>query len=668
MLTDDTRPEEIVWEEGANRRLPVLAPADGDGAVLTDDAPRIAMRPWRGAGVVIPVFSLRSEGSQGVGDFGDLSTLARHAPRAGLAAIQILPVGDTTSTGTWRDSYPYNGISVFALHPIYFDMRRHRASAAYARHAGRAAELNRLPALDYEAVFALKTAFLHDLYTETGTAVERSTEYRRFVAEEAYWLAPYARYSLRKAEEQGRSTEGGEAFYRFVQYGLHRQLSAAHEIARRAGVILKGDIPIGICRDSVDAETYPALFHMDGQAGAPPDAFARLGQNWGFPTYDWEAMSADGYGWWRKRLAHMNRYFDAFRIDHVLGFFRIWEVPADQAHGLLGRFRPALPLSEEEIRQAGFGPSPAYYATPRITEAALLSAERDGELKAIRRYLDREADGTYVLRPEVGTQRRIEHALPPGALRTALMNLCTEVLFIPDPDRPGHYHPRIAAGDTEAFRSLSPADREAWGRLHDDFFYRRHDAFWAEQAMRKLPAILSRSSAAEHHMLPCAEDLGMVPASVKGVLERLEVLSLEIQRMPKRYGVRFDRVEDNPYLSVATIATHDMPPCACGGSRTASRRPPSTAKSCTAPHRHRPRPRPRCARPSWRNTSNRPPCSASWPCRTGSPSTPSCVPHTPRKSRSTTRRTPTSTGITACTSPWSDSSPTQPSPRSCVHS
>ncbi len=149
------------------------------------------------------------------------------------------------------------------------------------------------------------------------------------------------------------------AFFYFVQFVLDRQMQEAHEHAKAKGVILKGDIPmkgdipIGVNRNGCDVWTEPKYFNLNGQAGAPPDDFSANGQNWGFPTYNWFEMLKDGCQWWNRRFKNMARYFDAYRIDHVLGFFRIWEIPVHSVHGLLGQFAPALAMSREEIESYG---------------------------------------------------------------------------------------------------------------------------------------------------------------------------------------------------------------------------------------------------------------------------------------------------------------------------
>lgn len=587
----------VLWEEGANRPLSPGAWISPSGkrprknrAVHTDSTPLLPHAPlWRGAGCVAPVFSLRSEGSFGIGDFGDLTLFIRWAAACSLSAVQVLPVNDTTRNGSWRDSYPYSAISVFALHPVYLDAREWPDSEAYRTFEAQGKALNALPEVDYEGAHRLKMAFARALYSEIGAQVEESDDYAAYREAQQGWLPAYCRFcscrdhygtaNFREWPQEGadseaeytKSEEASAAcrFHAFLQYLLHRQMKHAHDEARRLRVILKGDIPIGISPDSVPAWADGRLFHFDGQAGAPPDDFAKRGQNWGFPTYAWNEMAKDGYAWWLRRLKHMKQYFDAYRIDHVLGFFRIWEIPSAQRDGLLGHFRPALPISEEEIRQYGFTASPARYAVPTLSEADWQNLNRQFGYPEMARYFEKSDDG-HALREEWRAQRRIEREVADSHLRDALLNTVTEVLFVADPDQPGRYHPRIAAQGTQRFKSLTGGEQEAFNRLHEDFFYHRHNEFWAEEALKKLPAITGNRdtaatafptpSADDESMLACAEDLGMVPASVKGVLERMQILSLEIERMPKAWGMRFAPPEANPYLSVATIATHDMPP------------------------------------------------------------------------------------------------------------
>lgn len=331
--------------------------------------------------------------------------------------------------------------------------------------------------------------------------------------------------------------------------------------ANSRGVALKGDIPIGISRNSVDAWLSPRLFNLDCQAGAPPDDFSVFGQNWGLPTYNWEEMSRDGFQWWKSRMRKMAEYFDAFRIDHVLGFFRIWQIPMDALHGLLGVFNPALPFTPDELRHSyDFWINTELHTTPYITGQMLGDLFGDLADEARTRYLDDLGNGRYRLKPAFATQRQVADyfaGLDKNArhdrLCNALMTLIDDVLFIEDPYQKGKYHPRISAQQTYVYRSLSDYEKWCFDRLYNDFFYHRHNDFWYGKAMWKLPPLLDATS-----MLVCAEDLGMIPACVPAVMDALEILSLEIQRMPKDPATPFGNTWAYPYHSVCTTSTHDM--------------------------------------------------------------------------------------------------------------
>lgn len=594
ILVDTFDSKHVIWEEGNNRSIPPTSHTERASIVRQDETPQIDNPLWKGAGCVIPVFSLRSEQSMGVGDFGDLLTFIRWAASCELTAVQLLPINDTTRSGTWHDSYPYNGISVFALHPIYLDTREWTTVPFYKEFQNKAKTLNALPELDYEGAFQLKMEFARRLYHSSyGKRTILSADFKNFCEANAHWLSPYAQFctlrdlyhsaDFRAWPEQASATreetvflknhseqENNLTFYKYLQFLLDKQMTRVHEEARQLGIILKGDIPIGISRDSVPAWTDGQLFHFNGQAGAPPDDFAVHGQNWGFPTYNWNEMAKDDYQWWRMRLKHMERFFDAYRIDHVLGFFRIWEVPFNQIYGLLGQFRPALPYTASEIHDWGLPLDIEQLCTPMLSYHRLTEIiEATGNNEFAQLYLNHKGEA-YELKQKFRSQRYILENIPEGKTRQALLDLVCEVLFVRDADNPELFHPRVSAQGTHRFQDLSATEKEAFNRLHDHFFYQRNNAFWAETAMKKIPIItqnrdnenpqLSLYPIDGDGMLPCAEDLGMVPASVKGVLERLSILSLEIQRMPKEYGLEFGILNHNPYLSVATIATHDMPP------------------------------------------------------------------------------------------------------------
>ena len=576
------------WEGGANRylQLPQLNP--GEHHVMPEVELYFPSTSRKVAGTAIPVFSLRSEGSQGVGDFGDLRRMVDWAVLTGQRALQILPINDTTATYTWTDCYPYNAISIYAFHPMYIDLRAVPAltdEAAMADYQNRWQALNALPQVDYEAVNNLKRQYLRQTYEASRNEVFKTADYKQFFKQNAVWLQPYAafsylrdkyhtsdfrhwpEYSVYDADaiaalcHPKAATYADIAFYFYLQYLLHVQLLSVADYAQQKGVILKGDIPIGINPASVEAWVEPHYFNRDGQAGAPPDAFSTNGQNWGFPTYNWEVMAADGYAWWRRRFNKMGEYFTAYRIDHILGFFRIWEIPAHSINGILGQFSPALPLSEEEIASYGLPFDAERLTTPfvnaEITER--LFGYRAAEVKET--FLQHLHDDVYALRPEFDTQRKIDAYLYQhgyGAdgdqtIRNGLFYLTENVLFVPDRTLPRHYHPRISVQEAHVFTRLSKSEQDAFNRLYCNYFYERHNQFWFDEAMKKLPQLTQSTP-----MLACGEDLGMVPACVPWAMDQLQIFSLEIQRMPKNPYHEFGHVWEYPFRSVSTISTHDM--------------------------------------------------------------------------------------------------------------
>ena len=547
----------VTWQGREKRTEWVFCPHSFDPKEVSDpslpvvqrDAWMDAPEDFRVAGTLIPVFSLRSRRSFGVGDFGDLRMMVDWVATTGQRLLQILPINDTTSSHTWADSYPYSCISVFALHPQYVELGalpKLKKVADRERFEALRLDLNALPQVDYERVNAAKLEYLQLLFQQEGKKVLASAEFKEFFAESQDWLVPYAQYcSLRdhfgtgdfsqwpeefrqyriensklkidKCKHKGDSQPEDSQlfapnsqfsilnfqFWYYIQFILSQQLSAVHAYARTRGVILKGDIPIGVARHGCDVWQEPRYFNLNGQAGAPPDDFAEDGQNWGFPTYNWDEMLRDGCSWWERRFRNMAHYFDAYRIDHVLGFFRIWEIPVPVKTGLLGQFSPALALTRDEIYSFGI------------------------------------------------SQETLMNTICP-IIKDA--NVCTNYLFLRDHKNPELFHPRISAQKTEAYQHLSNNEQRAFDALYDQYFYHRNNQFWYEEAMQKLPKLVRAT-----RMLCCAEDLGMVPACVQWVMDELGILSLELESMPKEPWVRFGRVENNPRRSVATISSHDTP-------------------------------------------------------------------------------------------------------------
>lgn len=578
---------ELLWETSMNRTVDLPEMKAGELVSYELDQAFFALYNRKLAGTLVPVFSLRTRKSAGIGDFGDLKTMIDFVASTGQKVLQLLPINDTTITHTWTDSYPYSCISVFAIHPQYADLHalpelkdaKARAEAEKTR-----AELNALDKIDYEKVNDFKINYLRQIFNQEGEKMMKTAEYKAFFLNTELWLVPYAQYSYlrdkngtadfnqwpdhqvwdeaeRKALADPKTAAyKNVAFFYFVQFVLDRQMQEAHEHAKAKGVILKGDIPIGVNRNGCDVWMEPKYFNLNGQAGAPPDDFSANGQNWGFPTYNWFEMLKDGCQWWNRRFQNMARYFDAYRIDHVLGFFRIWEIPVHSVHGLLGQFAPALAMSREEIESYGLHFQEDRFTRPFITDWVLdrVFHERAGEVK--EKYLDRLDDERYQMKPEVDTQRKVEALFADVTnekelwLRDGLYALISDVLFVRDHTNPGVFHPRISAQLDFIYESLYDNDKAAFNRLYNDYFYRRNNQFWYQEAMKKLPKLVQAT-----RMLVCAEDLGMVPDCVPWVMDELKILSLELQSMPKDPSVKFGHLSRNPYRSVCTISSHDMP-------------------------------------------------------------------------------------------------------------
>ena len=575
----------VRWEPGENRHILLPDFEAGTNYFYQLDRLDFESTGLRIAGTVIPLFSLRSAHGWGIGDFGDIRLMADWLAATGQNVLQLLPVNDTTVCGGNEDSYPYNCVSVFALNPIYADISQlprlssEKRNAYYEKERGK---LNAMDTVKYAQVYRLKINYLRELFDETGSEVTSSEDYRRFCDREASWLEPYSLFRFLStrlhsniwdwkdypyydsttservfAEYSDAARE--TLFCKYVQYLLFTQLSEAHKYANSKGVALKGDIPIGVAPNGVDVWCDRTQFNLQVSAGAPPDMFSADGQNWGFPTYNWQAMAADGYAWWRRRLQYMSQFFDAYRIDHILGFFRIWEIPRTAKSGLAGSFSPNMPLTKTEITATGFEFDEERHTRPYIDDEVLKKLFPRKARIIAEAFLDKHPDGTYTFRPEIENANTLAYYIYertpklPEALKNALQHLYGNVLFIRDLNDADKFVPRILGNETEAYEQLDFGDRIAYDHLYEDYFYNRHTMFWYHEGMRKLAPLLESTS-----MTACGEDLGMIPACVPWVMKNLQVLSLEIQRMPKVYGETFARPEHYPYLSVATPSTHDM--------------------------------------------------------------------------------------------------------------
>lgn len=571
------------FEEGRDRIVPQKE--GKNHIIVTDTFIRNYNRKWRGAGVSIPVFSLRSKRSFGCGDFTDLKLMADWASEAGLKLIQVLPLNDTISTHTGSDVLPYAAISAFALNPLFIDLEKLPISAdseIISEYKKLQPELNALDIMDYERVIAFKLRYIQQSYLQEKTKFLKDKKFKEFYKDNEYWLKPYAVYSCirdrkgtadyrtwkefakyneKKANELSRATHpwfDEVAQWWYCQYHLHLQLSEAVNYAHGKGIVMKGDIPIGVNRNSVDTWVEPELFNMDMAAGAPPDMFAIKGQNWELPTYNWDAIERTDYAWWKKRFSQMSRYFDTFRIDHILGFFRIWQIPLNHVEGIMGYLNPSVPLYVDEFEKRGIWFDYERFTKPYITDEILnnLFGEESNWVRQNCLYI--EHGFAYRLRPEYQNQAEVEARFNKGEfserVKYGLFDLISNVLLFEVPGSEGRqYYPRFGMQTLSTYAALNWKQKEVFDELYVDYFYRRQDNGWYYSGLKKLQTLKTASN-----MLICGEDLGMMTHCVTEVMKQLSILSLEIQRAPKTDKIEFFHPADAPYLSVVTPSTHDM--------------------------------------------------------------------------------------------------------------
>jgi len=574
----------VRFEEGENRIIRKFEEAEKGITIFNDGFVNYQRGLWRGAGVSIPVFSLRSQKSFGVGEFSDIKLLIDWAKKTGLKLIQLLPINDTTAHFNWRDSYPYAAISAFALHPIYINLEKVAGiefSSILKPLSKKQKQLNELKEFDYEQVMKFKLSALKELFEAKKNDFKNNLDYFEFFELNRHWLVPYAAFSYLRdkyktpdsSKWKSNKTYNEQAiqklvapsqkhydqilFFYFIQYHLHLQMKEVADYAHSEKIVLKGDIPIGVYRYGCDAWVNPALYNMDEQAGAPPDDFSVKGQNWGFPTYNWEEMSKDNYKWWRRRFDQMSNYFDSFRIDHILGFFRIWSIPMDSLQGIMGKFVPAIPVDISEFYQRNISFDHARYCNPFITDNILSDIFKDRKDEVVKKFVLNDSDGNYRLKESVNTQVKVADYFKNSddeMIKNGLFDLISNVILFEEENSNGQkFHFRIAIDKTSSFFLLDNYTKSVLWPLYIDYFYVRQNDFWKKEAMKKLPSLKRNTN-----MLVCGEDLGMVPPCVPEVMSELAILGLEIERMPKSTNSEFFHPNDAPYLSVVTPSTHDM--------------------------------------------------------------------------------------------------------------
>jgi 4-alpha-glucanotransferase len=541
-------------------------------------------------GTVVPVGALRGSKTTAVGEFPDLAEFAILCKKMGIGLIQLLPVNDTG-----YDSSPYSSLTAFALHPLYLRIGDLPEAALEKRgFADKAAAIDRefgeLARFPYEKVLRAKMELLREIYAASESAIAQKAgkdgELGAWIAQNP-WIKAYAVYrrlkdanNLKSWKEwpeyreaspqdiealwQDSRLRGEHLFWAWLQQALDTQFSAAAKAVAGEGIMLEGDLPILMNDDSCDVWAHSDIFDLSLSAGAPPDMYSPQGQNWGFPLYNWEAQEKDNYAWWRGRLAAAGKYYQAYRIDHVLGFFRIWASSRSDYSSALGHYVPYTPVTGSDLQKLGFDKGRIRWVSqPHIPTDELLAALREhypGEAetaqaakKVLAKAFDRIGEEElWLFKKKIQGEKDISALGLDSAILPYLFSAWHDRMFLEY--EKGKYFPVWHYRNSRAYRSLSAEEKENLEGL----LYRhmeKSERTW-EALGKKLLSVLVQSSA----MLPCAEDLGAVPDCVPRVLTKLGILGLRVVRW-HRYWDRPDQpyipFEDYPSLSVCTPAVHD---------------------------------------------------------------------------------------------------------------
>ena len=566
----------------------------------------------RKTGIAVPLGALCSQKCPAVGDFPALKDFADFCQKSGIDVIQLLPVNDTGF-----QSSPYSALSATALHPLYIrienlpefeDAKKHCRpfSSAYKEFLKENAPGKRF---DYAKVCAGKIELLHLLYSYMIKTVDKKTNHgknavnsdspsdpvsiaskfqiqmRNFI-EDNPWAIYYAvfkdlkdSYSQASWKEwddgkknmtrhqielrwSNRALRVSHNFFIWCQIRAHEQFLDAAEYVRSKGIILKGDIPILINEDSVDCWAWPELFDQSMRVGSPPDFENPTGQRWGFPVYNWTAMQESGFAWWKERLSCASRYFSAFRLDHVIGFFRMWIYSEKETTAGLGHTNYYSTMEKEILLDQGFTEERLeWLSKPHIPMSSItaITGSEDLAEEALEKICYRiEGEDLWKFKEDVTSDsmiystefctdedmnRRIAKVFADKWLDRTLIEI-----------EEGQYVPIWTYSNTTAWKSLDDSEREI---LLDEFrsLEEKNLEIWLGNGPCILEPIVSSTK-----MQPCGEDLGLNLPGLPNVLKSLNVVSLRVVRWTRfwdRDGAPYEAFDSYPDLSVTSVSVHD---------------------------------------------------------------------------------------------------------------
>lgn len=524
------------------------------------------------SGVAVPLFSLRSKDSVGIGEFLDLVPFGAWAKKCGLNVIQILPVNDTG-----YESSPYSARSAFALNPVFLRLQIIIGAESFMPEImALQRKFAEEPKIRYQEIAREKRAILRKIFDSRYAFLEHNVAFLKWIDANP-WAKPYAVYAVLKerngeaswkswAEDSCPSPARVSALFRklhvdalfqcWMQFEAEAQFKVTCDKLTESGVYLKGDIPILLNEDSADVWYNRKYFSLSDRAGAPPDMFSYSGQNWGFPTYRWDVLEQDGFKWWRDRLAEAAKFYHAYRIDHVLGFFRIWAIPECERTGILGHFSPAIPLTETNLSAAGFRKETvAYLQNPNFSREQLREFLGMATDTCVERYFELLpfTNDRYVLKEEFRSEGAIIASGEEQSVKDGLLKVLWNRVFVPGTPE-GKFYPfwywynapvlgTLPQGEQESLRNLIRANEAA------------QESLWYANG-KKLLSVLAQAT----DMTVCAEDLGAVPRCVPQVLSELRINSLRVERWTRNWDAPsqpYYELSEYPRLSVATTSVHD---------------------------------------------------------------------------------------------------------------
>jgi 4-alpha-glucanotransferase len=543
-------------------------------------------------GVAVPVGALRTKNGIGVGEFSDLASFALLCRKMKMRLIQILPVNDTGF-----QSSPYSSLTAFGLHPLYLSIEeldefKTADNPVKTRVKKAKAKFDTYKRFSHYEVLKEKLEICLDLYNANKPEIIKSASKGVLSAwtEKNSWVKEYAVYRrLKEINEQkswkdwkeyknvtaedieklwnDKDLKEEHIFWVWLQHALDIQFLKASKAITDAGIIMEGDLPILMNEDSCDVWANPDIFIQELSAGAPPDMYSPDGQNWGFPIYNWEAQEKDNFAWWKKRLEVAEKYYQAYRIDHVLGFFRIWASSPYDYSSSLGRYVPYVPVTTGDFKKLGFDKSRIGWITqPHIltgeiwdtlknnwggafTEAQIKTAADNIFSKALTRVSTEEL---WLFKKKIRGEKDIDALNLHPAARDFLLAKWKDRAFLEY--KKGKFFPVWHYRDATAYKSLSADEKKELGIILEKR-HKKSERVWMQQGMKLLSILVESSS-----MLPCAEDLGAVPSCVPRVLSKLKILGLRVVRWFRAWdkdGSPYISFEEYPALSVCTPAVHD---------------------------------------------------------------------------------------------------------------